>query len=187
MRVIAGTARRLPLKTVPGDGTRPTTDRIKETLFNMIQNDLYDTRFLDLFAGSGGIGIEALSRGAKKAVFVENNRKAAECIRQNLAFTRLADQGELLQMDVMTALNRLSGGEPFDLVFMDPPYHEGWEERVLAFLAGSGLLHGDSLVIVEAALETPFAYLEELGYTLQKRKEYKTNCHLFLRLAEGRK
>lgn len=80
MRVIAGTAKRLPLKTVPGDGTRPTTDRIKETLFNMIQHELYETRFLDLFAGSGGIGIEALSRGASKAVFVENNRKAAKCI-----------------------------------------------------------------------------------------------------------
>lgn len=187
MRVIAGTARRLPLKTVPGDGTRPTTDRIKETLFNMIQHDLYDARFLDLFAGSGGIGIEALSRGAKKAVFVENNRKAAECIRQNLAFTRLADRGELLQMDVMAALKRLSGAEPFDLVFMDPPYHDGWEEQVLTYLSGSCLLHEDSLVIVEAAVETRFDYLEEAGFTLLKRKEYKTNAHLFLQLAGGRK
>ncbi len=187
MRVIAGTAKRLPLKTVPGDGTRPTTDRIKETLFNMMQNEVYDARFLDLFAGSGGIGIEALSRGAKKAVFVEKDRRAAACIRQNLTFTRLADRGELLQMDVMSALSRLSGGEPFDLVFMDPPYHDGWEERVLTFLAGSGLLHEDSVVIVEAAMETSFAYLEEIGFTLQRRKEYKTNCHLFLKLAEGRK
>lgn len=187
MRVIAGTARRLPLKTVSGDGTRPTTDRIKETLFNMIQNELYDTRFLDLFAGSGGIGIEALSRGAKKAVFVENNRKAAECIRQNLTFTRLADKGELLQMDVMAALSRLSGKEPFDLVFMDPPYHDGWEERILAFLAGSGLIHEESLVIVEAAMETSFEYLDEIGFTLLKRKEYKTNCHLFLQLAKERR
>lgn len=186
MRVIAGTAKRLPLKTVPGDGTRPTTDRIKETLFNMIQHELYDTRFLDLFAGSGGIGIEALSRGARKAVFVENNRKAAECIRQNLAFTRLADRGELLQMDVMAALDRLSGAEPFDLVFMDPPYHDRWEERVLTFLAGSGLLHKESLVIVEAAMETRFDYLDKLGFVLQKRKEYKTNAHLFLQLAKER-
>lgn len=187
MRVIAGTAKRLPLKTVPGNGTRPTTDRIKETLFNMIQHELYDARFLDLFAGSGGIGIEALSRGAKKAVFVENNRKAAECIRQNLAFTRLADRGELLQMDVTAALNRLSGAEPFDFVFMDPPYHEGWEERALALLAGSGLLHEASVVIVEAARETRFDYLETLGFTLQRRKEYKTNAHLFLQLAKERK
>ena len=80
MRVIAGKARRLPLKTVAGMDTRPTTDRIKETLFNMLQNDLEGCRFLDLFGGSGGIGIEALSRGAGEAVFVESDRKAAACI-----------------------------------------------------------------------------------------------------------
>ena len=89
MRVIAGKARRLPLKTVPGQNTRPTTDRIKETLFNMIQDELYGIRFLDLFAGSGAIGIEALSRGAARAVFVEDDRRAVSCIQENLAFTRL--------------------------------------------------------------------------------------------------
>lgn len=183
MRVIAGTAKRLPLKTAPGDGTRPTTDRIKETLFNMIQHELYGTRFLDLFAGSGGIGIEALSRGAAKAVFVENNRKAAECIRENLAFTRLADRGELLQTDVITALHRLSGTEPFDFVFMDPPYREGWEERVLAALSASGLLAKNSVIIVEAAKDTSFDFLEKAGFVLRRRKEYKTNTHLFLQTA----
>ena len=84
MRVIAGSARRLTLKTIEGMDTRPTTDRIKETLFNMIQNDIYGCTFLDLFSGSGAIGIEALSRGAKEAVFVEKNPKAADCIRDNL-------------------------------------------------------------------------------------------------------
>lgn len=77
MRVIAGKARRLPLKTIEGLDTRPTTDRIKETLFKILQNDLYDIRFLDIFSGSGGIGIEALSRGASEAYFIENNRAAA--------------------------------------------------------------------------------------------------------------
>ena len=185
MRVIAGTAKRLPLKTVPGDQTRPTTDRIKETLFNMIQHDLYDIRFLDLFAGSGGIGIEALSRGAREAVFIEKDRRASECITQNLAFTHLADRGGIMRMDVMTALNRLNGGDSFDIVFMDPPYHDGWEKQVLSFLADSSLLTEESLVIVEAARETEFDYLDEIGLTLQKRKEYKTNVHLFLQLAEG--
>ena len=88
MRVIAGTAKRLVLKTMEGMDTRPTTDRIKETLFNMLAPDLYGCSFLDLFAGSGGIGIEALSRGAKEAVFVEKNPKAAACIRENLMHTR---------------------------------------------------------------------------------------------------
>ena len=183
MRVIAGTAKRLPLKTVPGDGTRPTTDRIKETLFNMIQHELYETRFLDLFAGSGGIGIEALSRGASKAVFVENNRKAAKCISENLDFTRLAERADILQMDVLAALHILSGATPFDFVFIDPPYREGWEERVLTALSASGLLTESSIVIVEAAKDTSFDFLENTGFILRQRKEYKTNAHLFLQPA----
>lgn len=92
MRVIAGKAKRLQLKTPKGLDTRPTTDRIKETLFNMIQDELYDIRFLDLFAGSGGIGIEALSRGAKEAVFVEQNREACSIIKENLTFTHFDKQ-----------------------------------------------------------------------------------------------
>ena len=87
MRVIAGTARSLPLKTVEGLDTRPTTDRVKETLFNMLQGDVDGCYFLDLFAGSGQMGLEALSRGGNYAVFVENNRKAAMCIEDNIQFT----------------------------------------------------------------------------------------------------
>ena len=110
MRVIAGTARRLNLKTIDGIDTRPTTDRIKETLFNMLARDLYNCRFLDLFAGSGGIGIEALSRGAKEAVFVEKNPKAMACIKENLKFTKLEQKGITMQMDVLGALDRLVRG-----------------------------------------------------------------------------
>ena len=93
MRVIAGSARSLKLKTLDGMDTRPTTDRIKETLFNIINPSIYGSIFLDLFSGSGGIGIEALSRGAKEAVFVENNPKAMACVKDNLKFTRL-DQSD---------------------------------------------------------------------------------------------
>ena len=92
MRVIAGTARSMPLKTIKGLETRPTTDKTKETLFNILQADVPDCRFLDLFSGSGAIAIEALSRGAAYAVLVEQNGKAAQCIQENLVFTRLADQ-----------------------------------------------------------------------------------------------
>lgn len=108
MRVIAGKARSLRLKSIEGMDTRPTTDRIKETLFNMINDDLYGASFLDLFSGSGGIGIEALSRGARRAVFVESSRKAAACIQDNLKFTRLAPEGEVLVMDVFRALDTLA-------------------------------------------------------------------------------
>ena len=107
MRVIAGSARRTQLKTLEGMDTRPTTDRIKETLFNMIAPYLYDSVFLDLFAGSGGIGIEALSRGAMEAVFVEKNPKAMECVKENLKKTHFERKGMTMQMDVMTALYKL--------------------------------------------------------------------------------
>ena len=137
MRVIAGKARRLNLKTIPGIDTRPTTDRIKETLFNILQPELLECRFLDLFSGSGGIGIEALSRGASYAVFVEKNPKAAACIRENLAFTKLAEDGKLLNMDVLQALRSLEGKGVFDIIFMDPPYNNELERQVLEYLKDS--------------------------------------------------
>ena len=117
MRVIAGSARRTQLKTLEGMDTRPTTDRIKETLFNMIAPYLYDSIFLDLFAGSGGIGIEALSRGAMEAVFVEKNPKAMACVKENLQKTHFERKGMTMQMDVMTALYKLEGEKQFDYIF----------------------------------------------------------------------
>ncbi len=187
MRVIAGKARRLPLKTVPGQETRPTTDRIKETLFNMLQDQLWGIRFLDLFSGSGGIGIEALSRGADYAVFVEQNKRAARCIQENLVFTKLEESASLMNMDVMSALCRLEGQRPFQIVFLDPPYGKGLERKVLEYLEHSSLVTEDSLIIVEEALDTSFDYLRELAYTVKKRKEYKTNVHMFLQRTGGEK
>ena len=180
MRVIAGKARRLSLKTVPGMDTRPTTDRIKETLFNILQPEMLECRFLDLFSGSGGIGIEALSRGASYAVFVEKNPKACACIRENLSFTKLAEHGKLLNMDVLQALRSLEGKGIFDCVFMDPPYEKELESQVLEYLADSSIIDEDTLIIVEASLETAFDYAEELGYQISRVKEYKTNKHIFL-------
>jgi len=131
MRVIGGTAKRLQLKTLAGLNTRPTPDRIKETLFNMISPGLFDSVFLDLFAGSGGIGIEALSRGAKEAVFVESNPQAMNCIQENLVHTKLKQKALTLTKDALHALYSLEGEKVFDYVFMDPPYHGGLEEQVL--------------------------------------------------------
>lgn len=184
MRVISGKARRIPLNTVEGMDTRPTTDRIKETLFNMIAHGLCDCSFLDLFAGSGAIGIEALSRGAKDAVFIEKNPKAMACIRENLKRTKLEDQAEVISSDVFAALHRLEGRRKFDYVFMDPPYNQLLEKKVLEFLAESDLLSKDALIIIEASIETDFSYLEELGFSLIKKKEYKTNVHVFVELEE---
>ena len=185
MRVIAGSARRLPLKTVEGMDTRPTTDRIKETLFNMIQNDIYGCTFLDLFGGSGAIGIEALSRGAEEAVFVEKNPKAAACIRDNLKTTHLGDRACVMNCDVFEALGRLEGRSAFRFIFMDPPYNQQLEEKVLRVLADSSLLDEDTVVIVEASKETEADYLSGLGLVLRREKVYKTNKHLFITKGEN--
>jgi 16S rRNA (guanine966-N2)-methyltransferase len=101
MRVIAGSRRSMPLKAPAGLDTRPTQDRTKETLFNVLQNDIPGSVFVDLFSGSGGIGIEALSRGAKKAYFVENNKAALSCIKENLKFTKFIEESVVLETDVM--------------------------------------------------------------------------------------
>lgn len=181
MRVIAGKARRILLRTPEGKDTRPTTDRIKETLFNMLQYDLADCTFLDLFGGSGGIGIEALSRGAGFCVFVEQNPAAAACIRENLKATGLEAQALVMNCDALAALKRL---EPkryrFDYIFMDPPYDQELERRMLEYLAGSSLIDKQSTVIIEASLETSFDYLQSIGFVLEKEKTYKTNRHLFV-------
>lgn len=186
MRVIAGSAKRIQLKTLEGMDTRPTTDRIKETLFNMLAPYLYDSRFLDLFAGSGGIGIEALSRGAMESVFVEKNPKAMQCVKENLKRTRLERKGMTMTMDVMTALYKLEGEKQFDYIFMDPPYGQELERRVLEYLGDSSLISSDGIVIVEAAKETSFDYVERLGFSIIKTKIYKTNKHVFIEPA-GRK
>ena len=180
MRIIAGSKRRLPLKTVEGKDTRPTTDRIKETLFNMLQNEIYGCYFLDLFAGSGQIGLEALSRGARYAVFVENAKKAAACITENIQFTKSDKESLLLQMDVIAALRSMEGKYQFDIIFMDPPYDKELEREVLEYLKSSSLLKEDTLVITEASLQTDLSYVNELGFTILKEKCYKTNKHIFI-------
>ena len=180
MRVIAGSARSLRLKTLDGMDTRPTTDRIKETLFNIIGPSMYDCIFLDLFSGSGGIGIEALSRGAREAIFVESNPKAMACIKDNLKFTKLDHKAATMTMDVMNALYNLEGDKVFDFIFMDPPYDRGLERKVLEYLSGSGLIYEDTVIIAEASRDTDFSYLDELDLTLVREKTYKTNKHVFI-------
>lgn len=182
MRIIAGTARSMPLKTLPGEETRPTTDRIKETLFNMIHFDLPGAYFLDLFAGSGGIGLEAVSRGAVKAVFADNNKKAAACIEENIRFTKFTDQTEVLCMDAAAAVRTLQGKYRFDLIFMDPPYARGLELNVLSALVQSDILDEDTILIIETSLETDLSEYEMDGaFEVIREKRYKTNRHVFLK------
>ncbi len=179
MRVIAGRARSIPLLSPDGDGTRPTTDRIKETLFNILRDDLYECRFLDLFAGSGQIGIEALSRGAESAVFVEKNRKVSALINKNLEKTKLLDHSHVIGKDVMAALPQLGEYGPFDIIFMDPPYASGLEEKVIEAIGEYDLLAEDGMIVVEAGLERKLD-IDLDRYTIIKEKYYKTNKHIFI-------
>ncbi len=180
MRIIAGSRRSLPLKTAPGYNTRPTTDKIKETLFNCIQAEIPGSYFLDLFAGSGQIGLEALSRGAEYAVFIEKDKKAISCIEDNIVFTKFTKESRLITKDVLFALSELEGKYKFDIIFMDPPYNKDLEKEVLYRLKDSSLMKENTLIVVEASLDTDFSYLDELGFEIIKQKLYKTNTHLFI-------
>lgn len=184
MRVIAGTARHLPLKAPKGLEVRPTTDKIKETLFNILHWDLPGSVFVDLFSGSGSIGIEALSRGAKKAYFVDNSPRAISCIQENLAFTKLAEHAIVLKQDACSALDDICGRyrtEKIDFIFMDPPYDCGHERDALVLLANMPCVTEDTVIIVEASRDTDFTYIPELGFDIIKEKNYKTNKHIFLK------
>ena len=147
MRVVSGTARGMSLTTLEGLDTRPTTDRVKESIFNIIQFEIYGKRVLDLFAGSGALGIEALSRGAAHATFVDANRAACEVVRKNLAHTRLQDSATVLQTTYDGFLQ--SAKTPFDLVLLDPPYASDFAAEALKLLQQRGLLNADAVVVVE--------------------------------------
>jgi len=180
VRVIAGTARSLRLKTPEGLGTRPTTDRIKETLFNILQPFVGDAVFLDLFCGSGGIGIEALSRGAKRAYFVEQDRRVVRYVRDNLEFTGFGERAVVLAQDVRSVFPRIRE-EEVDIIFMDPPYGLGLEREVLEVLSGEAFVTHRTLIVAEAALGTDFSYVPGLGFEVLREKRYKTNMHVLIR------
>ena len=149
----------------------------------MLQPYMCGCRFLDIFAGSGGIGIEALSRGADFCAFIEKNRKAVKIIEENLRFTRLDGRARIFGQEAAAALRLLEGEEPFDCIFMDPPYRKGLEEQVLAVLSDASFVDKDTLIIVEASLDTDFSYLESYGFVSEREKRYKTNMHVFIRKA----
>lgn len=179
MRVIAGTARSIPLKTPKGDKTRPTIDKHKETLFNCLSDRLYDCVFVDLFSGSGGIGIEALSRGAKKAYFVENDKEALGCIRDNLAKTRLGERAAVLNRDVKSAV--ASGlVEKADIIFLDPPFAMHAEAEIIPLIMEKNLLKEDGIIVAECDFSADFTFLGALGLEISKEKTYSSCKHVFI-------
>lgn len=179
MRVIAGTARSMPLAAPEGLNTRPTTDRIKETLFNILQTEVPGSIFLDLFSGSGAIGIEALSRGAKKAYFVDNAKEALNCIKNNLEFTKLGDKAVVIGRDSTDAI--YSVNDVCDIIFMDPPYDSDAEESVMRALSNSKCVDENTLIIIEADAKKDLSHLEDYGFVMTREKNYKTNKHVFFK------
>ena len=183
MRVITGTARGHKLVAPEGLDTRPTTDRIKETLFNILSPSIWDCSFLDLFSGSGAIGIEALSRGAKEAVFVEQAPKALEAIGQNLSQTKLTERAEVKKMDVLAALALLgSQGRQFDLIFLDPPYQKGLYGPVLEAIVREKVLKEDGMIIAEHLSKETMPPIA--GLTVSRVKNYGATAMTFLTLEE---
>jgi len=185
MRVIAGEKRSLKLIAPEGLDTRPTTDRIKETLFNILQSDVPGGYFLDLFAGSGQMGLEALSRGASYAVFVENDKKALACIETNIKTCKYEKETQIVKMDAVSALHTLEGRYHFGVIFMDPPYRKELEKDVLDYLENSSLVTDDTIIIVEADLHEDFSYLDDTNLEVYRIKKYKTNMHVFIRKKEA--
>ena len=180
MRVIAGSRRSLPLKTLEGDATRPTADKYKETLFNCIQADVPNSYVLDLFAGSGAIGIEALSRGAKRAVLIDNSRDAVKVIKDNIHFTKFENESEILRMDGISYVSSLRKVD-FDIIYIDPPYNKGLEKAAVMALSGKEFENPDAIIICESALDEDYSFIGETEFEIYKVKNYKTNKHIFLR------
>lgn len=168
MRVITGTARGRRLKELSGMETRPTTDRVKEGLFNIVQFDIEGRRVLDLFGGTGQLGIECLSRGADHAVFVDQRKDAVALIRDNLRTTELADRGQVVQGDSLAYL--ASCRERFHLIFLDPPYASELLERALETIVRFDILSGNGIIVCETPVDR---VLPEAPAPYRKGKEYR--------------
>lgn len=183
MRVISGEARSMPLKAPKGMSTRPTQDRIKETLFNIIQNEVPGSVFLDLFSGSGQIGIEALSRGAEHAYFSDTDRDSLNVIKDNLAFTKLSDRATVFRGDAAVSLNSIHE-KHFDIIYMDPPYSSGLELGVLRELTSMKQVTPGTVIIIENEKDVPLDHYTELGYSIERVKKYLRSEHIFLKLCK---
>lgn len=159
MRVIAGSARGRKLRELPGLETRPTTDKVKEAIFNIVQFDVEGRRVLDLFAGTGQMGVEALSRGARWCSFTDVRREAVRVVRENVALAGFQDRAEVLQRDALAFA--ASKPAPYDLAFLDPPYHTGLMGKALEAIAGIDIMTEHGIIVCETAWDETLPTLPE--------------------------
>ena len=171
MRVITGKARGVVLKTPEGMSTRPTADRVKEALFSIIQFDVPSARVLDLFGGTGQLGIEALSRGAKSAVFVDEQESACKLIRENLRRTRLEQDARVVRSDYRAFLN--STKETFDIIVLDPPYAEDFLENSLKMITEIDILQSGGIIVTERPVGKELSF-ELPGYSRSRDYKYSS-------------
>jgi len=182
MRIISGTSKGRKLVTPKRYSLRPTSDRVKESLFNILGSEVEGKVVLDLFAGTGNLGIEALSRGAKRVIFVEKGRQALRLIQTNLNQFGLADRSEILPKDVNRAIGILKQrGECFDLILMDPPYEKGLIQRTLMKLNTDPIYHTDSILVIEHNRREPLPRILE-GWNLIRQQKIGDTLLSFLTL-----
>lgn len=182
MRVITGLARGMRLREPTGFDTRPTTDRVKEGIFSSIQFDIEGRRVLDLFAGTGQMGIEALSRGAVHCTFADLSKQAVGIVRENLAHTGFQDQAAVIQGDYLSVLERCR--EPFDLIFLDPPYGSGFLEKAMERIQTIDIVSGNGIIVCENGSGS--GWPEPRGpYRLQREYRYgRIRTALYRRTAD---
>jgi 16S rRNA (guanine966-N2)-methyltransferase len=167
MRIISGRERGRKLKTPEGDNIRPTSEKVKEALFSIIQFELEGRRVLDLFAGTGQLGLEALSRGARECVFADNDRAALRIARENAERCGFLDRSKFILADYRTALKR--SGEKYDIILIDPPYGSDYHKKALDLISGFDILRDNGIIIVETESEIG---LPESAGSIEKIREY---------------
>lgn len=181
MRVISGTARGTVLYSLDGDTTRPTLDRVKESLFNIIQNNIKDTNVLDLFAGSGALGIETLSRGANRVVFCDISSKAIEIVKKNIQKTHLENKSEVIKENYIKALEILKYKNKFDLIFIDPPYDKNIAVDAIKNIIQKDLLSANGIIILETDNESrELKQLEDIDINIYDLRKYGRVKLIFL-------
>ena len=179
MRIITGFARGTKLETLEGNDTRPTLERVKEAVFSAIQNRIEGRRVLDLFAGSGQLGLECLSRGAESAVFVDGEKKAVEVIKSNVKKTHFEEKARVYTSDYLEYLKVAKGKEKFDIVFLDPPFSKGMMDKALKTMLDADVLSDRAMVICESDTdEIP----KHDGYEIYKHKKYgRVNINILIK------